>query len=34
VRVLLQLELISYPSGMAYEARARRLLWSPKAPER
>ena len=30
----LQLELISYPRGMAYEAGARTLLWSPKAPEK
>jgi catechol 2,3-dioxygenase-like lactoylglutathione lyase family enzyme len=29
----LQLELISYPLGMAYEAGASRLLWSPKAPQ-
>ena len=28
----LQLELISYPRGMAYEAGARAVLWSPKAP--
>lgn len=28
----LQLELISYPRGMAYEATARTVLWSPKAP--
>lgn len=28
----LQLELISYPRGMAYEAGARSVLWSPKAP--
>ena len=30
----LQLELISYPKGMAYEANARTVLWSPKAPDR
>lgn len=30
----LQLELISYPRGMAYEAGARTVLWSPKAPDR
>lgn len=28
----LQLELISYPTGMAYEAGAARVLWTPKAP--
>jgi len=28
----LQLELISYPRGMAYEAQARTVLWTPKAP--
>lgn len=28
----LQLELISYPRGMAYEAGARTVLWSPKSP--
>ncbi|CAN5269884.1 VOC family protein [soil metagenome] len=28
----LQLELISYPRGMAYEADAATVLWSPKAP--
>jgi catechol 2,3-dioxygenase-like lactoylglutathione lyase family enzyme len=26
------IELISYPQGMAYEAGAPTLLWSPKAP--
>jgi catechol 2,3-dioxygenase-like lactoylglutathione lyase family enzyme len=30
----LQLELISYPRGMAYEAGARTVLWSPKSPAR
>ncbi|WP_213953765.1 VOC family protein [Variovorax sp. dw_954] len=30
----LQLELISYPRGMAYEATARTVLWSPKAPDK
>jgi catechol 2,3-dioxygenase-like lactoylglutathione lyase family enzyme len=30
----LQLELISYPRGMAYEASARTVLWSPKAPDK
>ena len=30
----LQLELISYPRGMAYEAQARRVLWTPKMPGR
>ena len=30
----LQLELISYPNGMAYEAGARTVLWSPKDPGR
>ena len=30
----LQLELISYPRGMVYEAGARTVLWSPKAPDR
>jgi catechol 2,3-dioxygenase-like lactoylglutathione lyase family enzyme len=28
----LQLELISYPKGMAYEAGARTVLWTPKSP--
>ena len=28
----LQLEAISYPDGMAYEAEADTVLWSPKAP--
>ena len=28
----LQLELISYPKGMAYEASASSVLWSPKSP--
>lgn len=28
----LQLEAISYPEGMAYEADAETLLWTPKAP--
>jgi catechol 2,3-dioxygenase-like lactoylglutathione lyase family enzyme len=28
----LQLELISYPRGMAYEAAGGPVLWSPKAP--
>ncbi|MGO4725527.1 MULTISPECIES: VOC family protein [unclassified Inquilinus] len=28
----LQLELISYPDGMAYEKGAATVLWSPKAP--
>lgn len=27
-----QLELITYPQGMAYEAGAKTLLWSPRAP--
>ena len=30
----LQLELISYPRGMAYEAQSRRALWTPKMPGR
>jgi catechol 2,3-dioxygenase-like lactoylglutathione lyase family enzyme len=30
----LQLELISYPRGMAYEANSPVVLWSPKAPDR
>jgi catechol 2,3-dioxygenase-like lactoylglutathione lyase family enzyme len=30
----LQLELISYPRGMAYESAGGTVLWSPKAPER
>jgi catechol 2,3-dioxygenase-like lactoylglutathione lyase family enzyme len=30
----LQLELISYPRGMAYEATSPTVLWSPKAPAR
>ena len=30
----LQLELISYPHGMAYEAGGGTVLWSPKAPGR
>ena len=30
----LQLELISYPHGMAYEATSPVVLWSPKSPER
>lgn len=28
----LQLELISYPRGMAYEAAAKTVLWSPRDP--
>jgi len=28
----LQLELISYPRGMAYEAGSTTVLWTPKAP--
>ena len=28
----LQLELISYPHGMAYEAKAETVLWAPEAP--
>jgi len=28
----LQLELISYPRGMAYEAASPTVLWTPKAP--
>jgi catechol 2,3-dioxygenase-like lactoylglutathione lyase family enzyme len=28
----LQLELISYPKGMAYEATSPTVLWSPKSP--
>lgn len=28
----LQLELISYPRGMAYEAGAKTVLWSPRTP--
>ncbi|MBZ9725332.1 glyoxalase [Mesorhizobium sp. B2-7-3] len=30
----LQLEAISYPSGMAYEKGAETVLWSPKNPEK
>ena len=30
----LQLELISYPRGMAYEAHGGTVLWSPKQPDR
>ena len=30
----LQLELISYPRGMAYEADGGTVLWSPKQPDR
>jgi len=30
----LQLELVSYPNGKAYEADAETLLWSPLRPER
>ncbi|MEI9420348.1 VOC family protein [Mesorhizobium sp. Cs1299R1N1] len=30
----LQLEAISYPSGMAYEKTAETVLWSPKNPEK
>lgn len=29
----LQLEVISYPNGMAYEKTAKTVLWSPKCPE-
>jgi catechol 2,3-dioxygenase-like lactoylglutathione lyase family enzyme len=28
----MQLELVSYPKGRAYEKGARRLLWDPRAP--
>ena len=28
----MQMELISYPRGMAYEKTAKVMLWSPKAP--
>jgi hypothetical protein len=28
----LQLELVSYPKGMAYEAGRRRVLWNPVRP--
>lgn len=30
----LQLELVSYPGGKAYEARAARRLWHPRSPDR
>lgn len=30
----LQLEIISYPQGMAYEKTADTILWSPKFPEK
>lgn len=30
----LQLELVSYPKGRAYEKDAKRLLWDPRAPAR
>jgi catechol 2,3-dioxygenase-like lactoylglutathione lyase family enzyme len=30
----LQLELISYPDGKAYEKGAKRVLWHPKRPDR
>ena len=28
----LQMELVSYPHGMAYESAGRRVLWTPPAP--
>ena len=30
----LQLEVISYPDGMAYEKTAKTILWSPRFPEK
>lgn len=30
----LQLELISYPRGMAYESTGATVLWSPKSPDK